>query len=371
MKTTTTIAAINEIMLHNAEVSATNNFIADNNLAHAYVRDTEMGLSGKSDYRMMYSAQRDEDKWTVGSKLFFADSRKLNYEEQRITELLESLKAQYSELKKFRSYLVSRVSYDTCTSFFSVSGQMKALRSQIATETANLEAARNWKPEAIVKKGFKQFHESYVSKTQRHERLEKAFYYRLKLEDELDIAPINNPFSLKDELQMIKVTGFEFRKPYLIISAVNAEDEFSRTHYTRSLDETSEFYFTFKVAFTAEGKEHPDMSRLRKWIWKKVSHTGNDTLASLLQQLIGRTTEISTNPESVDYLGFPTWDYSDKIEVQFNRNDKDYVGLYSNVHISSRSIEEEHGDIRFVKTSDSIDVYSGDKFLRSYKIHEA
>lgn len=255
------------------------------------------GLNSKSDFRSAYSAQRSSDDW-----------------------------AHFAE-----AFGISNLSF---------------------TPQDTIHSGDD-KPKASIKRKFDKLHGSYAPQTKRNEKFIKEFIYRFKLEDELDINPINNPYIGKDSTQLIKVTGFEYRKPFVIISAISADDEHDRLTYTRSMDEVSTFYFTFQIGFTAEGKEHPDMIRLRKFIWNKVDHSGKITLAYLLRQLIGRVFTISTEmmiPQrdtktkeilfddkgemimimNPDYLGFPVWDYEDKIVIDY-KNGCDYVGSYSNL----------------------------------------
>ncbi len=230
------------------------------------------------------------------------------------------------------------------------------------------------KSKATIKKQFNKLHGSYVSASKRNERMIKAFIYRMKLEDELNIKPIDNPFAPKDTTYPIKITGYEYRKPYIIISAIKADDEHDRLTQTRSLDETSEFYFTFDVTprMSRKGQlvENPELIRLRKWMWNKVDHSKPGVgFGEMLQQMIGCIAHISIVEGSEDYIGYPTYDVNERLGDTFNRNDKDYIGSYMNVHISKRQISEMSGELRLIKTSTSVDVYFGDVLIHSIKVY--
>lgn len=334
-----TTLAINEIRAIIETINENSDFMAQTSTCVAVDRDMNLGFENKHDYAIMNSAIRDAQKWTVNGELFFAEKRTLNFEEKRVMKLIDELKDEYSSLKKFRSILVSRNSFDTCTSFFVISERMKMLRKDIISEYRYFEEARNWKPEATIKKTFSNLHGSYVSTTKRNEKFIKEFIYRMKLEDEIDINPIHNPYIGKDKTQLIKITGFEYHKPFVVISAISAEDEHDRLTDTRSMDDVSTFYFIFQIGTTANGKEHPDMTRLRKFIWNKVDHSGKITLAYLLRQLIGRVVTISLESkierngeliDNPDYFGYPSYDFESKIEESSEKS-CDYMGSYMNL----------------------------------------
>ena len=239
------------------------------------------GLESKHDFAMMHSAQRDEDAWKGVAAVLGLDS-------------------------------------------------MPVMHPTTTTRSEDSKA-----PKATIKRNFKTLHASYAQDTKRNERMIKAFIYRLKLEDELDISPINNPYSLRDSIYSIKVTGFEYRKPYIVISAVRYSDEHERQMVTRSADETSEIYFTFNVApiYNKFGKlvENPELTRLRKFLWNKVDHSKPKcTFQSMLQQMVGRVVNISVIDSSEDFLGYPSYDVSDLVDG-YDRTTCDHVGSFSNL----------------------------------------
>ena len=143
--------------------------------------------------------------------------------------------------------------------------------------------------------------------------------------------------------------------------------------------------------------ENPELIRLRKWMWNKVDHSQPGvSFGSMLQQMIGCIAHISIieklpdiDPETheqryhidkktkkvvlhwidnPDYIGYPTYDVVERLGDTFNRNDKDYIGSYMNVHISKRQISEMSGELRLVKTSTTVDVYFGDVLVHSIKV---
>lgn len=288
----TNTRAMNEILQHDAYIGTVLDCAEDvKNIKNSSIQSTQnrvmKGIESKHDYRMMYSAQHSEEDWAAFAERYGLDSVPTYHPQCKVDIALE--KPSSAKIKKM--------------------------------------------PKVA----------SYAPATKRNEKFIKAFIYRLKLEDELDIAPINNPYSGKDTTQLIKITGYEFRKPYLIISAISADDEHDRLTQTRSMDEVSQFYFTFTIAYDENGREHPDMARLRRFIWQKVDHNGKQTLGSMLRQLIGRVMTISLIPkvqkgknlvDNPDYLGFPSWTFEDKIEED-STHSCDHVGSYSNLPLRS------------------------------------
>jgi hypothetical protein len=265
------------------------------------------------------------------------------------------------------------------------------------------------KVKASIKRNIKKLHKSYVSAPKslkmNDEESKRSFKaYCKSVERMAEKDPLYDDFTPKDNVMTVKFTGFEFRKPYMILQAIKADDVRERLTHSRTRDDESPIYFVLEWKLTNEGKENEDITRLRRFLKGKIQITPNMTFKDALDQLVGMTTTISlinefprfnkdgsratwtkkffdkkskkwkerevpaftTNPE---FLAFPTYDYSDKIDDGFDRKSRDYIGAYYNIHISHRMIAEENGDISFRKTPTSVDVYSGDKFLRSYPIH--
>lgn len=332
MTQTTTSAAINEIMRNLSNVKRQDKINTSLRVLG--------GIETLHERQMVYSVMKDEAKWSRNGKLDFSE-RKLNYEEKRISAIIAELENRYEVLKKFRSILVARNSYATCTSFFYISGLMKSLRKEISAHQYWLEDARNWKPEATIKRNLKgvKLHRSY---TNNYEVIDSskinAFVNRLKLEDELDIKPIDNPYSLKETEQLIKVVGYEYRKPYIIIRAIKAEDEHDRLYDTRTSDETPEIYFSIdvsqKVLKSGKVVENPELTRLRKWMWHKVDHSEPGTsFSAALEQLIDRVYLISLNQDSEEFIGYPTYDLNERFEYSYNRFDSEYLNSFRNSRI--------------------------------------
>lgn len=283
--TNTNVAAINEIMNHDRFVGEVLDCASD--IKSMTIKSVESvkntvysGLKGSSEYRMMYSAQREEDDWNAFAQRYGLDL-------------------------------------------------MPVVHKPDTYVSADID-----KPKATVKANFKNrtLHGSYVSATASHPKMEKAFIYRLKLEDELDIKPIDNPYALKDTEQLIKVVGFEYRKPYIIIQAIKAEDEHDRLKDTRTSDETPIIYFTIDVSQKVNHKgqpiENPELSRLRKWMWNKVEHTEKISFSSAIEQLIDRICLISLNSESEDFIGYPTYDLDERFNPSYNRFDSEYLNSF-------------------------------------------
>ena len=253
----------------------------------------------------------------------------------------------------------------------------------VVHKPSNFVSAESKKPAAKIKKlptKTGSYSNSYVSANKANEKLVKEFIYRMKLEDVLDIKPSNNPFSAKDDMQLVKVVSFEVRHPYFILTVINAEDEHDRLTDTRSLDETSEIYFTFDYREVYDSKskrmiENPQVTSLRNWIAPKILHSCVG-YQEAVDQLIDRVFMISSEEYLIvdgkkvpnpDFIGYGRYTIDD-LQIPFDTDSRDYVGYKTNIHISKRNIEEEKGDIRYVRTNNSIDIYSGDKFLRSYHI---
>lgn len=286
--TTNSNVAIDEILRHDDYIGSVLDCASDIKSLSSKTVDNAKdkvygGIENRHEYRMMRSAQHSEEDWTAFAERY--------------------------GLKEVPTYHPqSKVEVDDKTE----------VKCKIKTMPKN---------------------KTYVKSTKVNDRMVKAFIYRLKLEDDLDIAPINNPYIGKDSEQLIKIVGFEYHKPILVIRAISADDEHDRLTQTRSMDEVSEFYFTFTIATNTEGKEHPDMAVLRRFIWTKVDHSGKVTLASLLRQLIDRVVTISLNPQierkgkmipNPDFIGFPTYDVDSRID-ESSKDTCDHIGSYSNL----------------------------------------
>lgn len=280
------------------------------------------------------------------------------------------------ESKQDRRMMYSAKSKEDDWNYFAQRYGLKLM--PVVQKPDNFISEESDKPKAKVKKLPKT--SSYVSATKVNDKLVKEFIYRMKLEDVLDIKPSNNPFSGKDTEQLYKVVRFEVKHPYFILTVVSAEDEHDRLTDTRTLDETSEMYFTFdyRQVWDSEIKkmvENPQVTKLRNWAKAKL--TGNYvTFDEALNALVDRVYLISSKETIIkngavvpnpDFIGYPTYTI-DHLDTEFNKDNRDYVGYKTNIHISNRKIAEEKGDIRYVRTSNSIDIYSGDNFLRSYHI---
>lgn len=306
----------------------------------------DLGLRSKHDYRMMYSAQRSEERWAATAQML---------------------------------------------------GIEGGLRYNKPKEALNPGQKR---PTARIKKLPKVG--SYVKQSSYNKEVVDKMVKKLNREDLLQIKPTDDPYAIyKDSCILMKIVKFEYRKPFIVISAMRAYDEHKRLTETRTLDETPIIYFTFNVTpiLAKNGKpiDNPDLNRLRNWMWDKVDVTEKMTFATALESLVGKITSYSqievlpdldengvqktyidkkgklqkawkNNPE---FLGYPSYDLENINNEVFNRKDKDYVGTYSNIHISHRQIANDNGDVRIEKKSDTVEVYYGDVLQRVYDIHRA
>ena len=364
------------------------------------------GLETKSDFRGAYMAARDEDTWKAtlaGSNITslptFNNPVKPSLELLRLEDELTATVEKIAELKKFRSIIVASYNYSKATLFFSISSAIKALNRDVKLLRECIEVEKEYKQQAFVKKSFNKLHGSYAPAAAKvDEKAVKKMINRMNFEELNGYQHKSNPYYDIEKWQLIKVTGYEYRKPYIIISAVKVEDEHDRLTNTRQMDETSEFYFTFDITpqFDKNGKvvDNFELVNLRQWMWNKVDHSQDGcTMGAMLQELIGRVACISSdmltwkkdengniildengNPKmfhNPDFIGFPTYNIEERIGSTFNRDDRDYCGTHTNIHISNRDIEEINGDIRFETTSTHVNIFSGNKLLRSYHIFGA
>lgn len=297
----TTTHAMNEILQHDSYIGAVLDCAEDmKNIKNSSIQSTQnrvmKGIESKHDYRMMYSAQHSEEDWEALAQRYGLGSIP-TYHPQ--TKDVPTSKAKVKRMPRHGSYVQSKAS--------------------------NAELVDSWVRYLNNEVAYGMYSTS-----------EMSFF--------------------SDKVQLIKITGFEFRKPYLIISAISAVDEHERLTQTRSMDEVSEFYFTFTIATDEEGKLHPEFERLRRFIWNKVSHDGKQTLASMLRQLIDRVVTINLQQwiqlkgkdgkpqfkkngkplmvEHPDFLGYPSYSYEDKIDEDFTHT-CDHKGSYENLPLKS------------------------------------
>lgn len=349
-KNTNSTAAIANILSHDDYIGTVLDCAEDmKSLSSSTIERTDnrisAGIESKHDYRMMYSAQRDEELWNATAQIYGLGSLAFTKD-----------------------------------------------KTDIRKEDGS-------KPKAVIKREFIKFHKSYAPGLAKvDEKAVKNMVSKLNFEDLNGYQFKYNPYDKVETHQLIEVTGAEFRYPYIIISAKSAEDEHDRKYLTRQLDEVSDFFFTFdtRKIKNEKGKwvDHPQLVALRRWMWDKVDHSDKSlTFMDVIPQLYGKVITISSsefiakkdeNGEIIkdengkvvyfpnpDFIGYPTYNVEERLGSELDKNSKAYAGSYTNICISNKDIEEMNGDISFKKTSDAIQVYSGKKLLRSYKIHEA
>ena len=357
MKINNNIAAVKDILNHDRQIgeildSAHDLKVSISKVDSKDVENTQNrvygGIQSKEEYRMMKSAQREEEDW---------------------------------------SYFAQRYGLDLMP---------------VVHKPTEFREAESDKPKAkIIRKPIKSgsYHGSYVKATQHHIETEKKMLNQLKLEDELDIKPIDNPFAGDDEMQLIKVIRYEYRDPYIIVVAQKVEDEHKRLTQTRSLDEISEIYYTFDVRKVKNEKgekvQNPDLDILTNWLISKVSKDAK-SFFDALEEVTDRVYLTSTvrfipkvdrkgNPimyrdkegnmkpsiqPNPDFIGYPTYSVDELADEWFDKKARDYVGNKTNIYISKRQISNDNGDLRIIRNSDSIDVFYGEKLERTYKIAE-
>lgn len=302
----------------------------------------DLGLRSKHDYRMMHSAQRSEEQWAATANMLGIENSFTYHKPE-----------------------------------------------------THLEPGQK-RPKAKIKRMAKI--SSYIKPTVTNKESVDRMVDKLSREDLLQIKPTDDPYAIyKDSCIMIKIVKFEYRKPFIIISAIRAYDEHKRLTETRSLDETPIIYFTFNITpiITKKGTpmDNPELTRLRRWMWDKVDTSNKMSFATALESLVGKITSYSQIEQLVQYdengkilrdsqgnlvykdnpefLGYPSYDLENINNEIFRKTDKDYVGSYSNIHISNRQIANMHGDVRIEKRDEKVEVYYGDILQRTYKIHEA
>jgi len=289
---THTNSAIREINAHIRSINAESTETAKIALSPAQKYDNDRGLSSKSDYRMMYKTQADEELWNYTAQMIGVGS--LRYHKESAPQ-----------------------------------------KKKDSSETTK----------CFVKKPYATLHESYVKSTPRHPEAEKKLINRMKFEDISGVKPNDKLYGFKESVYPIKIVAFEYRKPYIIITAIKADDEHERITYTRQSDETSEFYFTFDVTtiITKKGQpmENPQLAMLRRWMFNKIVNSKDMTFSKALSQLLGRIAYISMDSTVIkdgkavpnpDFIGYPTYDYTDRFDEESQKT-CDHKGSFENLRL--------------------------------------
>lgn len=134
-----------------------------------------------------------------------------------------------------------------------------------------------------------------------------------------------------DDTHLIKILGFRYEKPFLIISAIDYEAERDVNNMTRERDGVKSIEYSFKLGYDKKGKCTPDMLRLKNFLEKKVKFTKTSTIASLLEVLVGEIVTVSNNMMvydkklgkdiyNPDFLGFPTYSFDEQQEYSYTVN---------------------------------------------------